>query len=103
MTDKYYQMKKKISGVEYTAQFNGLSVALAALDQSYIDNSSNISIAKMANYVLEHIIIEPANLTPDDFDDLDVMNEVVRFGREVMQGRFREKKNPRTTEKTSKG
>ena len=86
---KFYTRTKEINGKSYTAQFNGLSAALNAIDGSYLNDSSNVSISKLSKYVLENVIVEPANLTVDDFDDLDELNEVVRFGMEVMQGKFR--------------
>lgn len=90
--NKFYQVKKTIGGVEYTAQFNGLSYALKTVDDSYIDDSSNISSEKFAQTILSDVIVDPHGLTPDDFDTMDNLNEVVRFGREVMQGKFRDKK-----------
>lgn len=89
---KFYQRKKTFNGKEYTAQFNGLSAALDMVDRSYIsDRSSNISINKLAQYVFDNIIIEPKGLTPDSFDDMEEMNEVVQWAQEVAQGKFRDK------------
>ena len=89
MAKKPYTVKKKIGEVEYIAQFNGLAAAVEALDDWRKDNE-NISIAKMSKYVLEHVIVEPKGLTMDDFDSMDELNEVVAFGREVLQGNFRD-------------
>lgn len=86
---KNYTVKKKINGKEYVAQFNGLSAALDAVDSCYLPDSSNISSAKMANYLFEHVIVDPKGLTPDDFDSLEELNAVTTFAREVMQGNFR--------------
>lgn len=90
---KNYTVKKKINGKEYVAQFNGLSAALDAVDSCYLPDSSNISSSKMANYLFEHVIVEPKNLTPDDFDSLEELNAVTTFAREVMQGNFRNSAN----------
>lgn len=89
--NKFYQRTKQINGKNYAAQFNGLSASLKAIDESYIDDSSNISIEKLSKYIFENVIIDPPHLTADDFDDMDEFNEVVKFGREVMQGKFRNK------------
>ena len=89
---KFYTREKEIGGKKYIAQFNGLSAALTAVDECYIDGESNISIMKLSKYIFEHVIVEPKGLTPDDFDSLEEFNEVVKFGREVMQGKFRDKK-----------
>ena len=98
----FYTVDKEINGTTYTAQFCGLSAALKAIDDSYIDGTSNISINKLAGYIFEHIIVEPSNLDADSFDDIDTFNEVVAFGREVMQGKFREKKDARAAKGKSK-
>ena len=86
----HYQIEKEIGGKKYVAQFAGISVALKALDASYIDGSSNTSVEKLAKYLFAHVIVEPKNLTIDDFDSLEAFNEVVSFARSVMQGDFRE-------------
>ena len=87
---KFYTRKKVIGGVEYTAQFNGISSALQAIDNSYIDGTSNTSMAKLADYILGNVIVEPKGLTPDDFDTMEDFTEVISFGREVMEGKFRD-------------
>lgn len=88
---KFYQRKKVINGVEYTAQFNGLSAALDAVDSNYIENSSNISANKLAKYIFENVIVEPKGLTADSFDNMDDFNAVIKWAQEVMQGKFRDK------------
>ena len=89
-TNKFYTRKKTINGVEYTAQFNGLSESLAAIDRTYIDGTTTTSIVKMAEYILQNVIVDP-KLTVDDFEDMETLNDVVAFGRDVMQGKFRDK------------
>lgn len=91
--NKFYQVKKEIGGKEYTAQFAGISVALKAVDASYIDGSSNTSVEKLAEYLFNHVIVEPKGLKIDDFESLEEFNEVIAFARGVMQGSFREKAN----------
>lgn len=87
---KFYTKKKTINGVEYTAQFNGLSESLAAIDKTYIDGTTTTSVVKMADYILQNVIVDP-KVTVDDFDDMETLNDVVAFGRDVMQGKFRNK------------
>lgn len=95
--NKFYTREKTINGVKYVAQFNGLSNAMKAIDESYIDNnSSNVSILKISKYVFQNVIVEPAGLTADDFDTMEELNEVVKFGMDVMQGKFREEKQKPT-------
>lgn len=88
MANNRYTVEKEINGVKYTAQFNGLSAALDAVDSSYIDGSSNISARKMAEYLFAHVIVDP-KVSIDDFANVAEMNKVTDFAREVMQGNFR--------------
>ena len=99
MANKFYQVTKKIGDTEYTAQFNGISAALKAVDGSYIEGTQNTSVEKLAAYLFKNVIVKPAGLTPDDFESMDEFNEVVTFAREVMQGNFRSEAN----EKSAKG
>lgn len=88
---KFYQKTKTIGGVEYTAQYSGLRPAIQMADNCYVDGTSNYSAEKMNDYVLRHFIVKPPGLTIDDFDDLETLNAVVEFGREVAQNTFQEK------------
>ena len=97
---KFYTVKKEINGTEYVAQFSGISAAVKAVDASYIEGTSNISIEKLSAYLFANIIVE--NLTIDDFESMDEFNEVVAFARQVMQGDFRDKKNESATEAAGK-
>lgn len=92
MATNHYQVEKEINGKNYIAQFNGISAALEAVDKSYIDGTNTISMTKLSQYLFKHVIVEPKELTADDFDNMDEFNEVVAFAREVMQGNFRDKK-----------
>lgn len=89
--NKFYTRTKEINGVTYTAQFSGLSVAMKAVDQSYIEGTGNTSTEKLTGYILENVIVDP-KVGIDDFDDMDTLNKVVRFGQDVMQGKFRDGK-----------
>ena len=86
---KFYTATKEINGKKYTAQFNGLSCALRAVDSTYIEGTNNTSVEKMADYIFQNVIVEPKGLTIDDFASMEAFNEVVSFGRDVMQGKFR--------------
>ena len=90
---KMYTVTKEIKGNKYVAQFNGLAAALRAVDESYIDGTSNTSVEKMAKYLFENVIVEPKGLTADDFDSMEEFNEVISFARGVMQGDFRDEKD----------
>ena len=91
MAFKPYQKETTINGVKYKAQCNGLSAGLEALDESYVDGTSNISMKKLGKYILEHVIVEPAGLTIDDFEDMDEFREVIQWAQQVMLGKFRDK------------
>lgn len=97
----FYTVEKTINGKKYKAQFNGISAALKAVDESYIEGTNNTSVAKLSAYLFQNVIVEPTGLTADDFDSMDEFNEVVAFAREVMQGEFREKKNKGAAKKAS--
>lgn len=85
----FYTTEKTINGKKYTAQFNGISAALRAVDSSYIEGTNNTSVEKLSKYLFENVIVEPTGLTPDSFDTMDEFNEVVEFAREVMQGNLK--------------
>lgn len=93
-----YTAEKEVNGKKYIAQFNGMSSALDAIDNSYLnDKSDRVSISKISKYIFEHVIVEP-KVTADDFETMEELNEVVRFGMDVMQGKFRpEKKDAKAT------
>ena len=93
MANKFYTREKEINGKKYVAQFNGISAAIQAVDNSYIEGTQNTSIEKLTKYILENVIVEPKGLNIDDFETLEELNEVIRFGRAVMEGKFREEAN----------
>lgn len=93
MANKFYTVEKEINGTKYVAQFAGLSTALRSFDNSYIEGTNNTSTEKLAQYLFKYIIVEPKDLSIDDFEDMQTFNEVVSFARQVMSGEFREKAN----------
>lgn len=99
---KAYTVTKEIRGKEYTAQFSGLSTSLRAVDSSYVEGTNNTSIEKLATFIFKHVIVQPSGLDIDDFDDMEEFNEVVTFGREVMQGKFRDEQDTETAKGTGK-
>lgn len=90
---KFYTVEKEINGVKYTAQFNGISAAIQAIDNSYIEGTTNTSMSKLADYIFKNVIVEPKGLTSDDFDTLDDFSDVIAWARDVMQGNFRDQEN----------
>lgn len=86
---KLYTVEREIGGVKYVCQFNGISAALKAVDNSYIEGTNNTSVEKLANYLFAHVVVSPKGLTADDFDDMGAFNEVISFARQVMQGEIK--------------
>lgn len=99
---KFYTAEKEINGKKYVAQFSGVSTAIRAIDSSYIEGSNVTSSEKLGEYILKHIIVEPAGLTLDDFDTLEEFNDVVGWGRDVMYGKFRSNADSETGKEKSK-
>lgn len=83
---KFYTVDKEINGTKYVCQFSGISTALKAVDNSYVEGTSNTSVEKLAEYLFEHVVVEPRGLTVDDFESVEEFSKVVAFAREVMQG-----------------
>ena len=100
MGSKFYTAKKTIGGVEYTAQFNGISQMLKASDetQMVVDGVATTSSEKMANYVLENVLVEP-KVTIDDFETLADFRALTDWLQDVMAGKFRPTENKGTTKK----
>lgn len=86
---KFYTVEKEINGKKYVAQFNGISAALKAVDDSYIEGTNNTSVEKLSKYLFDHVIVEPKGLTADDFESMESFNQVISFARQVMQGDLR--------------
>jgi len=61
-----YTVEKKIKGTKYVAQFNGISAALRAVDNSYIEGRSTTSLKKLSEYLFANVIVEP-KIAIDDF------------------------------------
>ncbi len=87
---KFYTVEKEFNGKKYVAQFSGISVAVRAVDSSYIDGSSNTSTEKLGQFILDNIIVEPKGLTADSFETMEEYNAVTTWGRDVMYGKFRD-------------
>lgn len=85
----FYQVEKEINGKKYVFQHNGLTAALEAIDDSYIDGSGNISMKKLTKYLFQNVVVEPRGLTPDDFDSMDELSEVTSFARKVMNAEIK--------------
>ncbi len=56
---KFYTVKKEINGTEYVAQFSGISTALRCVDESTNKKTGGTNLIKYAEYLFEHVIVEP--------------------------------------------
>lgn len=93
-----YKVSKEINGVTYTAQFTGSGQGLRAKDASNDDNG-NLQTEKLAQYLLDHVIVEPTGLDVDDFESLDELNDVTNFASEVMSGKLKPEKEEKKATK----
>lgn len=86
-----YKVTKEIDGTKYTAQFAGCSVALRATDDCK-DKNGEVSNLKLSQFLLDHVIVDPVNLTVDDFEDVEKLGNVTSFAGEVMSGKIKPEK-----------
>lgn len=93
-----YKVSKEINGVTYIAQFTGSGAGLRAKDASNDDNG-NLQTEKLAQYLLDHVIVEPTGLDVDDFESLDELNDVTNFASEVMSGKLKPEKEEKKATK----
>lgn len=100
--NKFYTRKKTINGIEYTAQFSGISTAIRAVDSSYIEGTNVTSSEKLGQYILDNIVVDPKGLTADDFETMEDYNAVTTWARDVMYGKFRDEPNTGAVKKESK-
>lgn len=98
---KFTQVTKKINGTEYTAQFNGFGNRYDTIDITYIDGTQTTSMRKVAEYLLENVLVTPKK-TLDDFEDAKELDEVIAFLGEVNNGTFQEKTDESSTDAKSK-
>lgn len=97
----FTQVKKTIKGTEYTAQFNGFRARYRTVDNTYIDGTQITSTEKMADYLLENVLVSP-KMTIDDFEDGEELDQVIGFLGDVNNGSFREETDEEGTTAKSK-
>lgn len=99
MDIKQKQFKETINGVEYTAQFYGIREALRA-EKAYTDAiTGKVDKEKLYDYICQNVIVDPPNLTIEDFDDFETLDEVMTFGVKALRNKFR----PKSDEGKAKG
>lgn len=85
----FYTVEKEINGVKYTAQFNGISAGLRAVDNSYIEGTQNTSIEKLAKYLFKHVIVSPQIDIEDFGKDKIGTVETAEIGGKTYQAEFK--------------
>jgi hypothetical protein len=90
-----YTIDKEINGTTYKAQFNGLSMKYKMRNECKVNINGAVDTdeEKMTNWILSNVIVEPTGLKIDSFEDGETLDEVTRFGIEVMNGKFRAEVN----------
>jgi hypothetical protein len=88
-TPRFKTYTKKIGDTEYTAQFSGLSMKFDMADYSvaFKDGKQFTSNKLLAEYLLNNVIVDPNNLTIDDFENEDELTEVLEFATKVVEGK----------------
>ncbi len=90
-----YTVDKTIGGVNYKAQFTGLShkYKMNAKSKVAVSGLVDVDEEKMVSFLLTEVIVDPPGLTIDSFEDADTLDEVIKFAADVMNGRFRNEKD----------
>lgn len=96
---KFYTVTKEINGVEYTAQFNGISAGLQMIDECKVNG--DVNNLELAKYVFQNVIVSP-KVNADDFETMSDCMDVVKFGMNVAQGKFRNQIDGSTAKTTGK-
>lgn len=82
--------EKEIAGVIFKAQYRGFEAGNRIQEMCTYENSNVISRQRLAECLFKEIFTEPENLDLDYFDrfenSLDVLDEVINFGIDVMLG-----------------
>lgn len=84
--EKWVYTDKNGKDWEYTFQYPGMRTTMEMLDSSRMPNGL-VSRTALADLLLENVVIEPRNLTIDDFDERPGMNELVDAADEFL-GQF---------------
>lgn len=71
---------------DYKFQYPGMRTTMEILDNSRMANGI-VSRTTFADLLLEHVVVEPRNLTIDDFDERPGMNDLIDAADEFL-GQF---------------
>ena len=74
---KEVEIKRADGGVDkYLLQYPGIRKAMEIIDNSTMPNGQ-LARSIFADQLLEHVVVQPANLTLDDFDEREGINQLI--------------------------
>lgn len=81
---KEVEIKRADGGVDkYLLQYPGIRKAMEIIDNSTMPNGQ-LARSIFADQLLEHVVVQPANLSLDDFDELEGINQLVDAADEFL-------------------
>lgn len=81
---KEVEIKRADGGVDkYLLQYPGIRKAMEIIDNSTMPNGQ-LARSIFADQLLEHVVVQPANLTLDDFDEREGINRLVDAADEFL-------------------
>lgn len=81
---KEVEIKRADGGVDkYLLQYPGIRKAMEIIDNSTMPNGQ-LARSIFADQLLEHVVIQPANLSLDDFDEREGINQLVDAADEFL-------------------
>lgn len=83
-------IKKTINGIEYVAEWKGVSFSKERIESCRVKNTEMLSKSKLAKVVFNEVITSP-KISANDFSDFNEFEEVLDFGASVLFGEFDKK------------
>lgn len=81
---KEVKIKRADGGVDkYLLQYPGIRKAMEIIDNSTMPNGQ-LARSIFADQLLEHVVVQPANLSLDDFDEREGINQLVDAADEFL-------------------
>lgn len=81
---KEVEIKRADGGVDkYLLQYPGIRKAMEIIDNSTMPNGQ-LARSIFADQLLEHVVVQPANLSLDDFDEREGINQLVDAADEFL-------------------
>lgn len=81
---KEVEIKRADGGVDkYLLQYPGIRKAMEIIDNSTMPNGQ-LARSIFADQLLKHVVVQPANLSLDDFDEREGINQLVDAADEFL-------------------